>query len=69
MRTKKEKIAPIIRIRALNSFYMDMNEIGHLEYKVAGHVFQYQREGSDEWFPFDIEAQVIENPEGKSEEM
>jgi hypothetical protein len=68
MRAKKEKIPPIIRIRALNSFYMDINEIGHLEYKPVGHVFQYQREGSEEWFPFDVDLQVVENPLSNTEE-
>jgi hypothetical protein len=62
MRAKKEKIAPVIKIRALNSFYMDLNDIGHLEYKSLGHEFQYQLEGSEEWLPFAIETRIVENP-------
>lgn len=60
MAGRKPKPKAIIRIRALNLFALDLNETGHLEYKSAGHRFEVLRDGSEEWEPFEVEAQIVE---------
>lgn len=59
MTTRKKKTPAIIRIRALNSFVLVENDIGHLEYKAAGHELQFMREGSEFWEPIEVESQVV----------
>lgn len=56
----KTEFKPIIRMRALNTFVLEPNEEGLLEYKTAGHKFEVLREGSEEWESIEIESQIIE---------
>jgi hypothetical protein len=67
MAGRNPKPKPIIRMRALNLFALELNENGHLEYKSAGHRFEIMKEGSEEWEPLEIDAKIIE-PE-KTEDL
>lgn len=61
MAPRKNKTPAIIRMRAMNTFTMDVNDIGHMEYKPIGHRFEVLREGSEEWEPIEVEVQVVED--------